>query len=433
VLNIKKITEILRTKELINIKHLIVSYIFRYLIGLGINILIIRQLGQVNFGIFSYVNSLNGIFGIISTFGLQTVIITKLLNAESTEKHKILSNGFILSLLTGVFAGILQLSFILNYNSNEKEILILTLINTLIFFFDTFKILTFYFESEVDSKKVTKITNISLIICTLYRLVVLYFNFGLYHIAFSYVLDYIITAILLYKITPKYIFNLFDLKFEIKIILNLFKEALPYLFSGLFISFFMKIDLIVIKNLLTNRETGIFAVSVRLTEIWYFIPGMIQSSFFPTLYERKINQHLFNLMIIKLYKILILFSIFIIFINILFGKYLILNLFGENYLPAYYPLIIHIWSLLFVSLSVIRNSYLFAHNLSKIFFYIHMIGAILNLMLCIILIKYFGLIGASLATLFSYFIVSYVCNFFFKPLRNEVNNIHNAILRPFNF
>lgn len=416
----------LNTKELINIKHLIISYIFRYLISLLINILLIRRLGEENFGLFSYVNSISGIFGIISTFGLQTVIVTKLLNSSFEDKSKILSNGFILSLTTGIIAGLLQIIFILFKNGDENEIIILTFINILIYFFDTFKILTFYYESEVNSKQVTKISNITLIICTLYRLIILFGNYSLYHIAFSYVLDYIISAILLYKVIPKNIFNLLDLKYEFYIIKKLFFDSLPYLFSGLFISFFMKIDLVVIKNILSNKDAGIFASSVRLTEIWYFIPGMIQSSFFPSLYEKKISSNSYDKTIIKLYKVLIYFSLFIIFINIFFGKFLITYLFGVSYLPGYSSLVIHIWSLLFVSISVIRNSYLFAHNLSKIFFYIHVIGAILNLILCYFLISMFGMIGASIATLFSYFVVSYLCNFFFKSLRNESQNIHKA-------
>ena len=168
----------------------------------------------------------------------------------------------------------------------------------------------------------------------------------------------------------------------------------------------MKIDLIMIKNLMNNKQAGIFASSVRLTEIWYFIPGVIQSTFFPSLFDSKENPELYKRKILKLYKLMIYFALFIIIITLTFGKFIIIKLFGSSYTEAFEPLKIHIWALLFVSISVIRNSKLFAMGLSKIFFQITLIGAILNFILCFILIKQFGVIGASIATVFSYFIIS---------------------------
>lgn len=417
----------INNKEFINIKHLLSSYVLKYSIGLIINIWIVRNLGENNFGIFNYVNSLNGIFGIISTFGLQTVVVTNLMITNLEDQRKILSNSFILSLLTGFLAAILQLGFIFYYNFNERVVVILCLINIFIYLFDTFKILTFYYESIVESKSVSTINNISFLICTLFRVVILYYNLGLYYIAFSYVLDYLFTALFLYIKIPKSLFTFKSITFNKKIFLSILKESKPFLFSGLFISFFMKIDIVLIKNLMNNHEAGIFSASVRLTEIWYIIPGVIQSSFFPSLFENITNEIEYKRKMIKLYKLMIYFSLVIILTTILIGKYMVIKLFGIEFTSAYDLLKVHIWSILFVSISVIRNSYLFAHKHSYIFFQISVIGAISNLVLCYIFIKYFGAIGASFATVISYFIVGYISNFLFKPLRSELENINYSI------
>jgi O-antigen/teichoic acid export membrane protein len=338
-------------------------------------------------------------------------------------QKKIINNAFIISLIAGIIAGIAQLLFVLYFNYKESIVILLCLINIIIYLFDTFKVLTFYFESKVESAKIAKLNNVSLLVCTLFRFVILYFKLNIYYIAFSYVLDFIIVAILLYKIFPRSIFDFKKIIVERVIFIRLIKNSLPYLFSGLFINFFMKIDLVMIKNLLNNKDAGIFAASVRLTEIWYFIPGIIQSTFFPNLVKNKDNIT-YDDKIIKLYKLMILFSVFIIITTILTGKILIINLFGVEFVDAYNPLIIHIWCLLFVSISVIRNSSLYAHNNSKIFFKITMLGAILNLILCYLLIRKYGIIGASIATVISYFVVSYVTNYFYKPLYQEAKNIN---------
>ena len=425
-----------KTPEFKNIKHLIISYLFKYVIGLFINIWIVRSLGEENFGIFSYVTSLSGIFSIISTFGLQTVIITSILNSNKDEQNLVISNSFILSIITGIIAAIGQLLFVLYFNLSEKTVIILCLINLIIYFFDTFKILTYYYEAKVESYKVAKINNISFLICTIFRIFILYNSLNLYYLAFSYVVDYIITAFLLYNSFPKSLFNLKKFVYKKKIFKQIFSQSVPFLFSGIFVTFFMKIDLILLKNLLNNKEAGIFAASVRLTEIWYFIPGIIQSTFFPGLYANKENIMMYNNKIIKLYKLMIYFSLFIIFLTILFGKSIIIILFGSSFIDAYEPLKIHIWSILFVSISVIRNSKLFALGLSKLFFQIHLIGAVSNLLLCYILIKNFGIIGASVSTLTSYILVGYLINIFYKPLHSEFKNINSAfsqLLKKMNF
>jgi O-antigen/teichoic acid export membrane protein len=421
----------LKTREFNNIKHLLFSYLLKYIIGLFINIWIVRALGEENFGIFSYVTSLSGIFSIISTFGLQTVVITSILNSKNKDEGLVISNSFLISVLTGMFAAILQLIFVLYYNFSEKTVLYLCLINLIIYFFDTFKILTYYYESKVESAKVAKINNISYLICTFCRIIILYKGLNFYYLAFSYVLDYIITAFLLYFTFPIEIFSLMKIRYSKKIFLNIIHQSLPFLFSGLFINFFMKIDLIMIKNLMDNKQAGIFASSVRLTEIWYFIPGLIQSTFFPSLFDSKENKTIYRMKIIKLYKLMIYFSFFIITITLIFGKVIVIKLFGTSYTEAYEPLKIHIWALLFVSISVIRNSKLFAMGLSKIFFQITLIGAILNLFLCFILIRQFGVIGASFATVLTYFVISYVLNIFYKDLRGEITNINTSFLTLF--
>lgn len=421
-----------KTQEFDNIKHLLISHLFKYILSLCINIWIVRGLGEENFGLFSYITSLTGIFSIISTFGLQTVVVTSILSNLNYNEDKVISNAFILSVITGFVAAIAQISFVLLYNLNEQAVINLCLINLLIYGFDTFKILTYYYEANVQSSKVAKINNISFLICTLFRVLILFKGLGLYFLAFSYVLDYIITSFLLYYIFPKNIFRIDKIRFDKQMFLFLIKKSLPLLFSGLFISFFMKIDLIMIKNLLNNKQAGIFASSVRLTEIWYFIPGVLQSTFFPSLFQSKENLEEYKIKIIRLYKLMIYFSLSIIFLTLVFGKFIITNLFGIGYIEAFEPLKIHIWSLLFVSISVIRNSKLFALGLTKIFFQITLIGAVLNFILCYLFILNFGIIGASFATVFSYFIIAYGLNLFYKDLRGEIININTSFATLFN-
>jgi O-antigen/teichoic acid export membrane protein len=49
----------------------------------------------------------------------------------------------------------------------------------------------------------------------------------------------------------------------------------------------MKIDQVLIKELSNVYEVGIYAASVRLTEVWYIIAIVITNSLFPALLNAK--------------------------------------------------------------------------------------------------------------------------------------------------
>ncbi len=71
---------------------------------------------------------------------------------------------------------------------------------------------------------------------------------------------------------------------------------------------------------------------------------------------------------------------------------------------------IYVWSIVFVYLNIASWSWYVNENLQRIAFYRLILGAILNFILNIFLIREHGLEGAAMATIFSYAIASYFGN-----------------------
>lgn len=75
--------------------------------------------------------------------------------------------------------------------------------------------------------------------------------------------------------------------------------------SGIAISIYMKIDQVMIKNMLDVKAVGNYAVAVKLTEVWYFIPVVISSSLFPAIIKaKKISEKLYYGRLQKLYDLM---------------------------------------------------------------------------------------------------------------------------------
>ena len=50
---------------------------------------------------------------------------------------------------------------------------------------------------------------------------------------------------------------------------------------------YAKIDQVMIGSLMGNYEVGLYAATVKLVEIWYFIPSIICTSLFPAIINAK--------------------------------------------------------------------------------------------------------------------------------------------------
>jgi O-antigen/teichoic acid export membrane protein len=177
----------------------------------------------------------------------------------------------------------------------------------------------------------------------------------------------------------------------------------------------MKIDQIMIGDLLNDKEVGIYSAAVRISEIWYFIPGIITISVFPSVIKMKEeNQLNYRLRMRKLYSLMAVLSITIAIIVTFLSHSIIFFLYGSEYLASSQILLVHIWSGVFVFLGVASSQYLVAENFTKIIFQRTFAGALINVLLNFYLIPRYGGLGAAYSTLIAYFVATFSIIFYKK-------------------
>jgi O-antigen/teichoic acid export membrane protein len=201
--------------------------------------------------------------------------------------------------------------------------------------------------------------------------------------------------------------------------------------SSVAMGIYLKIDQVMIKNMLGNESVGLYAVAVKLSEVWFFIPVIICTSILPALINAKKNsEEFFNVRLSKLYSLMFWLAFIIALPISVFSKQIIYILFGSAYVGASLTLSIYIWSGISVFLGVAVNNFLLSQNLTKISFYTTAFGAIINVVLNIILIPVWGIFGSALATLVSYTFVTFSI-LLFKESRPQIRVILNSIINPF--
>lgn len=377
-----------------------------------------RYLGAENFGLLMYSSNLVALFIPIAMIGLSDIVIKELLISENAKSiDTILGTAFGLKFIFGVISVILILG-LLFFNNDVFEVKVLIAIFSSYLLLQSLEVFDFYFQSQVKSRFVVYSRIIAVSIASIVKIILINLNYNIAFFAIAIVLELLIThfvSFLYFKRTKiSFILKNFDKEYA----QSLLKKSWPLLLSGLMYVFYIKIDQIMVKEILGANLAGLYSVAINLSEVWYFIPNIIAASFFPAilLYKTKAKS-IYYKRITNLYSLLFWISIFIAVFITLFGSPIINYLYGESFLGADNILYIYIWSNVFFFFTTISSKWLVAEGFYLHSFYRNILGAIINVVLNFILLEKIGVIGAAISTLISYSFVGLFYDLFFKELR----------------
>lgn len=406
------------TRYLKNTSWLMAEKILRLLIALSVGVWVTRYLGPEQFGILSYAQSFVGIFAALSSLGLSDIIIRELVKSQE-KTDLILGSSFGLQTIgSTVIMLILIISIVLNDNDplTNKIILILGLLT----FVNSFTVISSYFHSLVKSKYFAYVGLLGVLISAVLKILLILGEYSL--ISFVYVLafDVIFLSAGLIWFYVKSGQSLFKWRFNWSIARSLLKDAWPLILSGIIVSIYMKIDQVMIKEYMGNSAVGQYSAAVRLSEAWYFIPTIICSSLFPAIINAKMKDNdLYLSRLQKLYNLMVVLGVVIIFPVLLLGDWAIHFLYGEAFNQSSAVLKIHIIGSVFVFLGVANQKWFISENFQAYNILCLGFGMVANIILNAIMIPKMGIMGAAYATLISQFLASVLAPVFFKKTRNS--------------
>jgi O-antigen/teichoic acid export membrane protein len=385
-------------------------------VGLFVGVWITRYLGPEQFGIWSYVQSFVGLISVIAGLGLDSILIRELVKDES-KRDELLMTAFWMKVY-GAFLAIFIITLSTLFMSNGSYV------NTLIFIFassiifQAFNVIDFYFQSKVISKFMVYVNLIGLLLSTTVKIILVLSNAPLIAFVWTAIFDGIVITIGMIYIYVKYtksdLFYVFKtFHFQRTAALELLKESWPLILSGLVVAVYLKIDQIMIMKMMDAKAVGIYSASIRLSEIWYFIPTIIASSLWPALISaREKDLKLYETRLLTLLKFLFLISLAIVLVLVPFSANLLNFLYGKEFVEGSVVLSIHILGSIFAFSGIAASNWFILENLQKMTLRRTAVGAIINIILNLILIPIYGIVGAAIATLISQIVASYFFNAF---------------------
>lgn len=383
---------------------------FGRILSMVVSFVVARHLGPNLFGDLNFAEALTAIIAAVGALGLDTFIIREIIN-EPSKKDEILGTSFAMRI--GVNLLLLPLSvvvyLIFHYFSNQPG----NTLTWIIFFyaaasfFKSFNVIDSYFQSQVKSKYVVQVQNISLVLSNLFKVVVVLMHAPLIWFAVAVTFDAFIVATGLVIMYHRQGFRFRDFTFSRSRAKMLLKQSFPLILSAVMVSIYMKIDMVMLKNI-GSAAVGIYSAAGRISEAWYFIPVAIVTSVFPAIINaRKTDMERYNKRLINLYDLLVYISLPVAIFISFFGSTITDLVYGNKFPGAGPMLSIHIWSGIFVFLGSANSQYLLAEGYTSISFQRTAVGAIVNILLNLWLIPLYGGIGTSVATLIACFVSAF--------------------------
>lgn len=379
---------------------------------------IARYLGPNNYGILTYSKSVFLLFMPLAMIGLNDIVVKELVGTKNhVEKARILGTAFFIKLFFGLLSFIL-LSLFLLYIHDDFQTKILVVIFSSYLLFQSFEIFDFFFQSEVESKFVVYSRVISVTASGIIKILFIFYEASIYYFAIIMTLELVFTNTITLFFFHKKKISIFLLSFDKILAKDFLSRSWPLFLSGLMYVVYIKVDQIMVKEILGDKSAGLYAVAIDLSEAWYFIPNIIVASLFPAILSSKNkNIDLYNRRMIKLYSLLFWMAMLISLFVTFFGNTLISYLYGVNFKDSDSILTIYIWSNTFYFLITASSKWLVSEGYYLHSFYRNIFGAILNIIFNLLLLKKYGLQGAAISTLISYSFVGIFYDLFFKKLR----------------
>ena len=399
--------------------------------GLFVYARVASYLGTEVFGQFNYVLGVYNIFLPLASLGLSNIVVAKLLE-KNAKKGKILGTAAVMRLVGAIIA-ILGNALFLYLVDGNLVFVMLSLLMSWSYIFSSLQVIDEYFQAELQSREISIIRMIVYIVLIVFKLLAIYLGAGLKVFLFIYSLEFVLIMIGSLILYIKKYGNLKDWEVDIKVAKMLFLALLPILITLIADTFYTRYAVVVIKEVLSFSEVGIYSVAAKLGEIWYFLPVTICIALFPKI-TKVYNQDRvhYKKLLPTFYSILFIVPLLIILATLLFIDPFMRLIFDSSYLQSIPIFNVYVFIGIFVSLKTLNQRIYILENIQKYLIFFSILSSTISLILFYVLIPKYGAIGAPIAMIISQIFYMFILPLLFKDTRGQVLYIIRGIV-PWNY
>jgi polysaccharide transporter, PST family len=401
-----------------NTGWLFADRILRMGVGLFVGVWVARYLGVEQFGALSYAMAFVALFNTLAQLGLPSLVVRTITN-DADRIEQVLGTVFWLQLGGGVVTSVLAIGSIAVLQPGDPVTIGLVALLAVVGVFQAFDTIDLWFQSQLQSKYAVVAKNTAFVIVALGKVALITLQAPLLAFAGATLAESIVGALGLVWFYQRQGYSPWRWRWSGELAQQLMQESWPLILSSLSIMIYMKVDQIMLGQMLGAESVGVYASATRISEIWYFIPMAIAASVSPSIYAAKNtgDESLYYRCIAQSLKVLSLMALVIALPMTVIAGPLVTGLFGPAYAGAGPILAIHIWAAWFVFIGVGSSAWFIAEGLIHLSFQRTLMGGVINIGLNFLLIPAYGGVGAAIATVIAQAFASFLSNAFHPRAR----------------
>ncbi len=392
-----------------------------------------RVLGVEGWGVFAYALAFVSLFYALADIGINT-FITREMSRGGIDKYHYLSASLVLKLFLLGFSFLISLiciPYIGNIALSIKIIIALGLLN----FSDSIREFALSVNRALEKMEREAFIKIIMnVITTSLGIMLLVFYTDPLSLAIAYAVGSIIaTGITFWLVWPE--FRKITWKFTGKSLRTIFDFAWPFIAITLFSTAIASIDSIMLGQMKSAADVGLYAAAQRLVQFLAIIPIFIAASVFPIMAKAYGDEESSTRIFEKIMTTTLALGIPIAIGGFIFSSPIITLIFGSDYSAGGMVLGILMLSILAVFPNIILDNSIFTRNLQRKFIGATAVGLLGNIIINLYLIPRYGALGAAVSTVVTQLLIMsfnwhYLKRFFHFSIINRlwIIMIANAIM-----
>jgi O-antigen/teichoic acid export membrane protein len=390
-----------------NIAWLFGEKLIRLIVSFTVTVYVTRYLGPGNFGLLSFALSFCALFATFTNLGLDSILIRDLVKTPE-RKHVLLGTSSRLKLIGGI-GGMALIWVVARFAGYDAATITSIMVIALGMLFQPMNVAELYFQSQVSARLILFANLFTVVIVSALKIYLISVGAGLLAFAWVTVIEKLVLGGALLVLYQRDNGDLQRWRFDMDTSREMLRNSFPLIISGMVIMIYMRIDQIMIKEMMSNVAVGYYSAAVYVAEGWYFLGMAINSTLFPAIVKAKQeNEALYYHRLQKLCRTMVWVALAVAIPVSFTADKIILLLYGPAYQLSADALRISIWTGVFVFLGVASSSWLISENLQRLTLYRTTAGAVLNIVLNFLTIPRYGIAGAAMSTLISQAVASYL-------------------------
>lgn len=403
------------------------EYLLKIISGIFVSIYIARYLGPESYGVLTYALAMVAVFMAVSRLGMDNILVRDLAKYPDRVKEY-MGTAFIIMIVAAFICIVFLLMLVSAFESDPGTKVYIFIISSGLVF-QVFLIIDYNFQSQVKAKYSSIAKSVAIMVSSSVKIYLVLSDYTLLYIVISYAFDHLLIAIMLVVVHLRKREVNFVQGFNHSLVKPILRSAWPMVLSAVAVMLYMRVDQIMIMNIMGASDLGIYAAASKLFEGWVMLPYIISISLITAIVKYYEEDHSkFESLMTRLYIALIWGGVVVALITNLFSESIISFVFGKSYVEASIAFSIFMWVAIFSSINSLNARYFTIANFEKKIATRTIAALIINVIFNFIFIPVWGIEGAVMSTLLSTMVAALGVDIFDKDLM-QLNRVRlNALI-----